>query len=319
MAEYKKKEIQIIGKDKMELVATAMIVKKAKGVLVIAHGMAEHRKRYDRFASFLAEHKFSVLYYDHRGHGETAGSLGECGFFAEEEGWKVVVNDLKEVIHYVRGENPDLPIFLLGHSMGSLISRTFVVDFSDLVDGVILSGTPSLSSGMAKIAHFIAKQEEKRIGPKAKSVRMDHLSFGKYNKRFKPVRTEFDWLSSDELEVDKYISDPYCGFICSASFYENMLSGIIYSLKKENLEKIRKNLPLFLLSGDKDPVGGNGEGVLKIYKKYKKLGIEDLSVKLYENGRHEILNEIFYQEVFDDILNWLMQHLKEGTGRVIDA
>ena len=281
-----------------------------KGAIQISHGMAEHIKRYDEFAKYLVSEGFIVYGNDHRGHGKTAGSLDNVGYFADKDGWNKVVDDMYTLTRIIKDENENLPIFIIGHSMGSFLTRTYIENYGDEVNGVILSGTGGDPGFIGNIGILIAKSEIKKVGKKGKSKKLNNLSFGNYNKSFKPTRTEFDWLSRDTSVVDKYMEDPYCGSIFSAGFYYDMLTGLKELNKRENIDKIQKNLPVVFLSGDKDPVGNNTKGVLKAYKGYKDAGIVDVSYKFYSGARHEILNEINKEEVYSDILSWINSKIK---------
>ncbi len=311
----KKRQFMVEGEENIQLQGTVFPTKKPKAVLVVAHGMAEHHKRYFSFAEFLSENNYSVYLYDHRGHGETASEPESYGFFSEKDGWQKVVDEFKKVVDFARAENPETPLFVMGHSMGSLVVRCFINENSNEIDGAILCGTPTVPAWLAKIGRTLATIIIKKIGAKKHSPLLEGLSLGSFNTKFKPARTPYDWISSDEDQVNLYIEDSKCGFHCSSSFYRDLYSLVIESLNPKAIAKVSKSLPIFFIAGDKDPCGNMGKGVLKLYRKYKKNKIEDVNIKLYENGRHEILKEIFYREVFEDILNWLMQHSKEGSGK----
>jgi len=283
--------------------------KGLKAVVQIAHGMAEHSKRYNRFAGVLTKKGFAVYANDHRGHGKTAGSLENVGYFADENGWRLVVEDMHTLTQIIKKNHPGLPVFLFGHSMGSFLSRNYIFLFGKEIKGVILSGTGGNPGLLGKIGHFIAKRESRNKGKKFRSPLLKKLSFGKFNNAFKPNRTEFDWLSRDDAEVDKYVDDPYCGGDFTAGFYEDLLSGINAINNTKNIKKIPKNLPVYLFSGAMDPVGNKGKGVKQVFKSYQKAGIRDVTMKLYENGRHEMLNETNREEVFKDVLTWLNDHM----------
>ncbi len=282
---------------------------KPKAVIQIAHGMAEHVLRYEEFAKVLVEEDFIVYGNDHRGHGRTAGSLDNIGYFADEYGWDLVTEDMKELTNIIRDENHDIPIFLLGHSMGSFLSRTYIQRYGEEINGVILSGTGGSSGILGDVGIFIAKREIKKNSKRAKSEKLNKLSFGGFNKAFAPNRTEFDWLSRDYISVDKYIEDPLCGDVFTAGFFYDMLIGLKDLNNKQNINRTPKNLPILLISGEKDPVGKNTKGVLQVYKSYEKAGIKDITYKFYKDARHEILNEINKEEIYTDIINWLNEHI----------
>jgi len=282
---------------------------EAKANVIIIHGMAEHAQRYDHFAAFLNKNGFNVYAYDQRGHGKTAGNIEKQGFFAEKDGWNKVVADLKIIIETANADFPDLPVFLFGHSMGTFVTRTFITDYDDCMSGVILSGTTGSAGLLGKIGIFLTNiimLFKKKNSP---SPLMDSLSFGDFNKAFKPNRTKFDWLSRDEAQVDKYVDDPYCGAVFSVGFYKDMMKGLEYVNKPNIAAKVRKDLPMYLFAGDKDPVSKNGKQVKDVFEMYKNAGVSDISMKLYEGARHETLNETNKDDVYNDVLNWLNNHL----------
>ena len=280
-----------------------------KAVVIITHGMAEHAQRYDDFANFLNQNGFVVYAHDQRGHGKTAGSIDNLGFFAEENGWQKVADDLGELVKLAKAENPNLPVFLLGHSMGSFIIRTYIIENSDKVDGVILSGTAGSAGLLGKIGLLITNIIMMFNPKNTPSPLLDKLSFGDFNKPFKPNRTKFDWLSRDEKQVDKYVEDPYCGTVFSVGFFNDMMKGLELVNKKETANKVRKDLPIYLFSGSKDPVSKNGKQVKDVFEMYKNANISDVSMKLYEDARHEMLNETNNKEVYNDVLEWLNSKL----------
>ena len=280
-----------------------------KGAVQIAHGMAEHAARYERFAEALTKAGYAVYANDHRGHGKTAGSQEEIGCFADENGWEKVVEDMHTLTSIIKKDYPKKPFFLFGHSMGSFLSRHYSMLYANELSGLVLSGTGGDPGIIGKIGLLIAKMDARIHGKKAKSEIMNKLSFGAFNGAFKPNRTDYDWLSRDNAEVDKYISDPLCGTVFTAGFFCEMLGGIGYINKKENIAKIPKNLPIYIFSGAKDPVGASTKGVTQVYKTLKAAGLGDLTLKFYENGRHEMLNEINRDEVFKDMIAWTNKHV----------
>lgn len=278
---------------------------KVKGVVQIAHGMAETAARYERFAEVLTRNGYAVYANDHRGHGRTAGSLENVGYLAEKDGLELLVKDMRQLSTLILKEYPTLPLFLFGHSMGSFAAQRYIMLYGDGLKGVILSGSNGSQTLLHKIGYFISKREVKKHGRKSKSYKMNQLSFGSYNKPFKPNRTEFDWLSRDNDEVDKYIADPYCGSVFSAGFFYDFMKLFKIIDKEKNMELVPNSLPIFLFSGDKDPVGNYGTGVIKLFNAYKKYGIKDITMKLYSGGRHESLNEINRDEVMMNVIKWL--------------
>ncbi|WLR42731.1 lysophospholipase [Bacillus carboniphilus] len=282
-----------------------------KAVVQLSHGMAEHIERYDEFASFLVKHGYAVYGHDHRGHGNTAESTEELGHFHDENGFSLVVEDLKRMTEIIKKDYPNKPIILMGHSMGSFVARRYIQLYGEQLSGVIISGTGGDPGLAGKVGKRLAMREAKRKGARVKSERMDKLMFGRFNQSFKPNRTDFDWLSRDHSKVDEYVNDPLCGEICSAQFYHDLLDGLLLIHREEEVKKTPKDLPIFIFSGSEDPVGQNTKGVLKVVKQLQEAGVTDLQYKFYENGRHEMLNETNRQEVFEDVLHWLDRHVNE--------
>lgn len=278
---------------------------QAKGVVQIAHGMAEHMMRYDDFSSILVAQGFIVIGNDHRGHGRSVQAPDDWGFLAGQEGFDKLTEDMHAVTQYIQTTYPDLPLFLMGHSMGSFLARRYMQFYSNKLTGVLLLGTGGSQGVLGKIGKFIAKSERLRKGPRSSSPLMNELTFGRFNKAFKPVRTAFDFLTRDVSEVDAYIHDPYCGFICSTSFYIDLLHGIERIHDQAAQKNISRSLPVFLLSGEADPVGNFGDGVRQVYNMYHQLGMKDVHIQLYPDARHDILHEKNKQEIQSDIIAWL--------------
>ena len=285
-------------------------VENPKGIVQIVHGMTEYALRYDYFAKKLCENGYIVYAHDQRGHGETSPKDEEKGYIADDEGFDILVENVKELTDVAKKENSNLPIILFGHSMGSFVSQRYIELYGNGIDGVILSGTNGKPDRITKLGILISKIEIMLKGRKAKSKLMDKLSFGDFNSNFKPTRTDYDWLCSVNEEVDKYIESPVCGFICSTSFYYDLIRGLWKINKKENLQQVPKDLSIFIFAGDKDPVGKFGKGIIRLYESYKGLGITDLKYKLYKNGRHEMLNEKNKDEVIEDLLEWINDKIK---------
>jgi alpha-beta hydrolase superfamily lysophospholipase len=281
-----------------------------KAALHILHGMAEHSERYDRFAAFLNDNGIAVYAQDHRGHGLTATKANEqLGWFAEKDGWKRVVEDSYELSNVISSDLPSQSLFLLGHSMGSFLARTLMTEHSDLYDGVIVMGTGAGQGLLGKIGRRIARSHVRKNGLHYVDKQLDKMSFGSYNKRIPDAVTPFDWLSTDREEVKKYIDDPLCGFPCTAKFYEDMLEGIEIANDEKKARLIAKDLPVLLISGTMDPVGGYGKGVRNVYELYRGVGITDIALKLVEGGRHEILNETTRKETMQYLLSWLQKRM----------
>jgi len=279
-----------------------------RGIIQIAHGMTEHAGVYTDFIAALLEAGYGVYAHDHKGHGKTVKREEDYGHFEPNVGWNEAVSDVIFVSETIRKEQT-CPLFLLGHSMGSFLSRRAVQLKGELYDGFLISGTGGNPGILGSIGHKVATIEMKLRGAKTKSPMLNFLSFGNFNSHFKPNRTEFDWLSSDNSQVDKYIADPLCGFICTTSFYRELFSGVLEVNKLDEFKKTPKNLPIHIFSGDRDPVGDMGKGVKEVYENYKKCDVRDVTLRLYENGRHEMFHEVNRDEVFQDLISWLDGHI----------
>ena len=280
-----------------------------RGVVQIIHGMAEHCARYEGFAQQLTESGFIVYAEDHRGHGKTAVNEEEFGHLEGKSGWSDMVFDIHRVTTLIKKEYPSLPLFILGHSMGSFILRQFLYEYGEEIYGAILSGIGFEQNITLNVGIHLAKHEIVKNGSTSRSKFLNKLVFGRYNKRIPNNITEFDWLSNNAIEVDKYISDKACGFICTNGFFYNFFSGIKELQKRHNINKIPKSIPIYIIVGGDDPVGSYGKACSKLVKQYEKSKIKDISFKVYTNCRHELLNELNKDEVSKDIINWIEQKL----------
>lgn len=279
-------------------------IKKPKAVIQIAHGMAETAQRYETFAKVLTKNGYIVYINDHRGHGKTAKIIENVGHLAEKEGFRCLVEDMYTLTNIIKKENEDLPIYLFGHSMGSFASQRYIMDYSNNLSGLILCGSNGKQGIILNLAHLIINREIKKYGRRSKSNKINNLIFGGEIIR-RNEKTKFDWLSRDKEQVEKYINDPFCGVVCSCGFFYDLVQGLKEIEDKENLKKVPLDIPIYIISGDKDPIGKNGKGVLRLRDRYIKLGVKDVTCKLYKDGRHELLNEINKEEVFEDIICWL--------------
>ncbi|HFL2422915.1 TPA: lysophospholipase [Clostridioides difficile] len=279
-------------------------IKKPKAVIQIAHGMAETAQRYETFAKVLTKNGYIVYINDHRGHGKTAKIIENVGHLAEKEGFRCLVEDMYTLTNIIKKENEDLPIYLFGHSMGSFASQRYIMDYSNNLSGLILCGSNGKQGIILNLAHLIINHEIKKYGRRSKSNKINNLIFGGEIIR-RNEKTKFDWLSRDKEQVEKYINDPFCGVVCSCGFFYDLVQGLKEIEDKENLKKVPLDIPIYIISGDKDPIGKNGKGVLRLRDRYIKLGVKDVTCKLYKDGRHELLNEINRKEVFEDIICWL--------------
>lgn len=279
-------------------------------VVHVVHGLAEHAARYRRLAEVLVAEGWAVYAHDQRGHGRTAGSDDALGHFADEDGWAKLVGDLQDFVRHERDEHPGRPIAILGHSMGSLVLQDYLSRYQgDGLAAAALSGTSGPPPPIASLGRGVARLERLRQGPRGRSALLDKLSFGSYNRAFAPARTEYDWLSRDPAEVDAYVADPWCGFRSSNQAWIDLLDALPTLTRADRLARIPKNLPIYIFSGEKDPVGLNGEGVRALADRYRKAGLSDVTVKLYPEARHEVLNETNRDEVMRDLVEWLRPKL----------
>lgn len=275
---------------------------RPKAVVQIVHGIAEHIGRYDHFARFLNAHGYLVVAEDHMGHGGSIVS-GTQGYFSG--GWLNAVADVKALHDRTAMEYPGIPYIILGHSMGSFLLRTYLYTYPADLDAAIISGTGWEKPAMIKAGLLLCRIEEKRLGETKTSPVLNSLIFGGYNKVFKPNRTPSDWICSDEQVVDKYQADPLCGFDATIGLARDMLTGIRMNEDPTNLMKMNKSLPVLFVSGAKDPVGGMSKGVLACIDAFKRSGIRSVTIHIYPEGRHEMLNEVNRVDVYNDILTWL--------------
>lgn len=276
-----------------------------RAIVQIIHGIAEYIDRYDEFMSFLADNGIIAVGTDHLGHGKSIESEEQTGFFAYENGWDYAVRD-EEVLRLAMHENyPELPIIVFGHSMGSFMARTLLIRYPDAFNAAIISGTGNQGSALVNGGLFMGNLVTGLKGAHHYSKFLNNLAFGSYNKIYENPKTEYDWLSRDEANVQKYIDDPLCGFIPTCSLFRDMMTGVKFITNKKNLTAMNKDMPVYFMSGDMDPVGECGKGVQKAYNNFLEAGMKDVSIKLYPGGRHEMLNEINKEEVYSDILTWL--------------
>lgn len=281
---------------------------EVRGVVQIVHGIAEHMGRYDHFARYLNGHGYVVCGEDHLGHGKTGEAAGQLGYFARRDGWTLAAADVRTFRKLMGEKFPGVPYFLLGHSMGSFLTRTCLCRYPGMVDGAILSGTGQENALLVAGGKLLASLIGHLRGFDTVSALVNDLALGAYNKQFKPNRTTADWISRDQQVVDTYLKDPFCTFTPTVGLYRDMMEGLQYISSSRALSQMDPNTPIYLFSGDQDPVGSNGAGVRKVYGYFKDHGTRDLELKLYPEARHETLNETNRMEVYADVLAWLEKH-----------
>ena len=280
-----------------------------KGVIQISHGVGEHAGRYNSIASLLQEKGYEIYANDHRIHGKSAKTKDYLGFYDGEDYFADAIFDMRKLTEIIKKDHPNKKIILFGHSMGSLLSREYVTKYGEDLEALILSGTASFMRGLGSVGLLSAKVLGKLNGKHRSNEILKNLFFNQFNKKFKPNRTKVDWISSDENQVDKFEADPLRIEDFSLSVYLDILKGSKKINDITTFEKTPKHLPILIFSGDKDPVGEMGKGVKKVARKYKKAGLQDVTLKLYKGGRHEMLNEVNKKEVQQDVLNWLNERI----------
>ena len=275
-----------------------------KGIVQIFHGMVEHIDRYEHFAHYLNSKGYIVAGDDHRGHGRTAGVefLGKVPF---GHTYFDTIDDGKVITSYLKKRYGNLPLFVFAHSYGSFLGQGYIQQNSENIDGCILSGSANMSGIEPKIGRFVANIQHKLYGKDKAAEFIKNMTFGGYEKPFKKEKRQNAWLNRDASECEKYNSDKYCNYTMSVGFYKNFFDGLCRIYEQDRLAGIDKKLPIFIVAGDKDPVGKMGKLVNKLYDMYTQLGIEDVKIKLYEDARHEIVNELNKDEVYADIAGWL--------------
>ena len=282
---------------------------EVRGVVQLVHGVAEHIGRYGAFAEFLTAHGFAAAGDDHLGHGLSVNDDSEKGWFAEKDGWKLVVRDEKTLRDKMREEFPGVPMILLGHSMGSFIARTYIGDYPEDFDLCILSGTGHTPGAVCRAGRMVARREIHRHGSKYRSATLQNMAFGSYLKNIEDPIGPNDWICRDEAVIRAYDADPLCGFAGTAELMYEMMLGLEQIGNNSHNMKMKKDLPILFISGDADPVGGWGKGVRTVFNRFKSIGMQDLTIKIYPGARHEVLNELNKQEVWDDVLDWIEKKL----------
>ena len=274
-------------------------------VLQIVHGMAEYIERYEEFADYMTQRGFVVTGEDHMGHGESVGKAGLYGYFCEQDPATVLVRDVHRLKKATQALYPNVPYVILGHSMGSFITRNYMFRYGTGINAAIIMGTGMQPPLVLAASRAVAGIQKAFCGSEHVSRLIDKLAFGNYNKMIPDAKTPMDWLSRDSERVDKYIADPMCGFTFTVNGFSTLFELISRLHNPENLERIPKKLPVLMISGDADPVGDYGKGVRKAYDSLHGVGLENMQLKLYEGARHELLNETNRAEVMSDILEWL--------------
>lgn len=282
-------------------------IASARTIIHINHGMAEHSARYAPIAERLTRAGAIVYAHDTRGHGRSVLRNELLGHYADTDGWNKVISDVKTVNEHIHQEHPELPLVILGHSMGSFVVRCYVKRHPKTVTAMMLSGSGSHTIADVLKARAGIALEMWRLGPKGRSPLLDQLTFATYNKVFAPNRTTADWLSRDPREVDKYVDDPLCGYLCTNQFWSDLIDGIEEIRLPSSVRSIPKTMPVLIFSGERDPLSYNDKdhGITRLARMYENAGMQNVAVKLFPNGRHEILNETNRHDVIDFLIEWL--------------
>ena len=291
-----------------EIFSRSWIGPQPKAVIELVHGMAEHSGRYGHFARFLAGNGFAVYANDHAGHGMSAR---QQGYFAARSGWECVVKDLDALMDEAAQAHPGLPLLLMGHSMGSFLSRSYMARYGEKLAGCVLCGTmgrnPAIKTGKA-----LAALQCKTKGPRSIGKMLDKISTDVYNKRIKnPVNTAA-WLSTDDQVCIDFAADAMCGFPFTAQGYYDLFTGLTEVTAPQWAGRVPKGLPVFLVAGEEDPVGSYGAGPRQVAEDLRAAGVQQVDCKIYPGMRHEILNEIGKEQVYSDVLGWLQGVLAAG-------
>lgn len=275
-----------------------------RAMVQLIHGVAEHVGRYDDFSTFLTRHGIAVVGDDHMGHGKSIGPNDVPGYFPT--GWQGAVEDEHRLMTEIRKEFPHTPYFLLGHSMGSFLARTFLYRYPNAeLTGAILSGTGWVPGMVLAAGKRLCQHEKQRIGADQVSPHIQKIVFGSFNLKFRPNRTEADWICTDPAVVDAYLADPLCGVWPTVGMAEDILDGLRSNQQPEHLAQMDRELPILFFSGQEDPVGAMGRGVRRSAKAFEQAGMKHVTCRLYEGGRHEMLNEPQRETVYQDVLQWI--------------
>lgn len=284
-----------------------------RGVLQISHGMVEHLERYNEFAEYLAAQGYAVIGHDHLGHGGSVGEHAEYGFFAEENGDRFLLQDMHRVTVLAKRLYPDKPVFLLGHSMGSFLLRRYMTIYGKEISGAIICGTGNITVSQARLALMLSSVSAKLFGKRHHSKLIDLLALGQYALQYGNPLRPGSWLSKNEESVRAYAADPRCGFCFTVGAYRDFFRVLMALAKEKNFDRIPRDLPVFMISGMEDPLGGYTRAVLSVYNRFVAMGMKDIDIMFYPEDRHEILQETDRDLVFGDVLAWLRSHTEENA------
>ena len=278
-----------------------------KAIMQITHGMVEYIERYEDFAAFLTAHGYMVVGHDHLGHGQSIVSENDWGYFAPDDPSGVLVEDMNQLRNIIQKENPEVPYFMFGHSMGSYMLRKYLTKYNDNLRGAIICGTGYKPEKTTRFGLTVLSILTKLRGARYRSRFFQNLTYDKPYRKFDVTGKDpkNSWISSNEAEVRRYFADPKCRFIFTLNGYKGLLEAVQYDCRKANIDKIPDKLPIFLVAGCDDPVGDMGGGVKKVYDMFIESGKGDVTYKIYDGMRHEIVNEIGCEQVREDLLAWM--------------
>ena len=299
------------GKTKIDAVKWIPEDGNYHAILQISHGMVEFIDRYKPFAEYLNQQGYLVVGHSHLGHGNSVQSKEDWGYFAEEDSSKVLIKDMHKLRTIIQKKNPNIPYFMLGHSMGSYLLRRYLTVYHKNLNGAVIMGTGCVSDGLSQMGKLLCSAMAKVFGWRYRSKFVNSLTFSGPYKKFDMDGTnpKNNWLCRNTEIVEKYYNKPECRFIFTLNGFHMLMDTVWYDNQMKYIKKIPSNLPILFVSGKDDPVGDLGKGVKKVYRMFQKAGLIDVSCKLYENDRHEILNELDREVVYSDILAWMERRL----------
>ena len=309
----KKEELTFESRDGQSKIHAVRWIPEGKVICIlqIIHGMAEYIERYEEVAQYFAQKGILVTGEDHLGHGKSVTEYGTYGYFCHQDPATVVVRDVHRLKKMTQEDYPGIPYVILGHSMGSFILRNYLFRYGTGIQGAIVCGTGSQPKALIKCSKALAAIQGAFLSQKHVAKMLDKIAFGNYNQKITDRRTDFDWLCRDAKVVDAYIRDPLCGFTFTVNGFLTLFTLIDRLNNPENIRNMPKDLPVFFIAGERDPVGNYGEGVRKAYETFERAGMEKLSLKLYPEDRHELLNELDKYQVYEDLYPWIVERIRE--------
>lgn len=303
----KKEEFYFDSNDGLTKIRTLIFKPEGevKAVLQIAHGMVEFIDRYEGFAKYLCDRGYLVVGNDHLGHGESVNDKKDWGYFAKENGYQIVLKDLYKLMNIIKEQYPDKKYFLLGHSMGSFFARLFIIEYGKELDGAIIMGTGQQNKTTLVMGKALIKIIQLFKGDRYRSKFINNMALGAYNKEYEPSKTHCDWLTKDKNIVIAYSKEPKNCFTFTLNGYYNLFSLIERIIDPKDMARMPKDLRVLIVSGEDDPVGNKGKDPKTVYDLFKQVSMNNVDLKLYPNDRHEILNELDKETVYEDLYNWL--------------